>query len=292
MLNGISCAMKIIRRPEWLKKKIVFDQGHTTSALLNDLNLNTVCCEAKCPNISECFKAKHATFLILGKYCTRHCQFCNVEKRNPEPPDSSEPKKIALAVKKLGLQHVVVTSVTRDDLKDGGSSAFSKTIFQIKKISPIPSIEILIPDFKNNPQAIKCVVQTKPEIIGHNLETVPRLYSLRPGSNYESSLLVLKLIKEFDKTILTKSALMLGLGEKEDELIKVLEDLRKVECDFLALGQYLRPSLKNVEVTEYIPPEKFADYKQTALSLGFKHVESDPYVRSSYRAAEYLPTSR
>jgi lipoic acid synthetase len=286
---------KTLRRPEWLKKKIVFDQGRATGALLKDLGLNTVCHEAKCPNISECFKQKHATFLILGKYCTRCCQFCNVEKRKPEDVDGNEPQKVALAVKKMGLKHAVVTSVTRDDLVDGGGSMFAKTTEEIRRVISCGNkeqkitIELLIPDFKTDETVLNSVVRSKPDIIGHNLETVPRLYSLRAGSDYRRSLFVLKLIKKIDASIHTKSALMLGLGEEEKELVEVLEDLRNAGCDFLALGQYLRPSLKNVAVAEYIPPEKFVDYKKIALSLGFKHVESAPYVRSSYHAAEYLP---
>ena len=296
--------MDITRRPVWLKKKIEFEESRSTRSLLNSIGLNTVCKEAKCPNISECFKRRHATFLILGKYCTRHCSFCNVEKStlrprsglmvsevepsNPQTPDSGEPKKVALAVKKLRLKHVIITSVTRDDLPDGGASLFIETVSEIRKWPGSPHIELLIPDFKGDAKTIKTITGSKPDIIGHNLETVPRLYGFRPEANYKTSLRVLKLIKETDKNIYTKSALMLGLGEKEGEVMETMEDLRKAECDFLALGQYLRPSEKNVEVQEYVPPEKFDAYKSRALSLGFKHVESGPFVRSSYLASEYL----
>lgn len=275
-------------RPEWLKKKIEFDSGRTTSILLSELKLNTVCKEARCPNISECFKKHQASFLILGRHCSRHCCFCSVEKLEPEPVDSGEPERVALAVKKLGLKYIVITSVTRDDLADGGAGLFIKTVQEIKKLSPAPSIELLIPDFKGDPQIIAKVAQSRPEILGHNIETVPRLYSLRPEADYQRSIRVLKSIKEANPDISTKSALMVGLGEKKDEVAGVMEDLRNVCCDFLALGQYLRPSIKHAEVVEYITPEEFDEYKSLALSLGFKHVESSPYVRSSYRAAEYL----
>lgn len=279
--------MKIKRRPQWLKKKIDFDRTHATRALLNQFGLNTVCQEAKCPNISECFKNKHATFLILGKYCTRNCSFCNVEKLKPLPLDEDEPKKVACAVKAMGLKHAVITSVTRDDLPDGGACVFIKTVSEIRKLSGAITIELLIPDFNGDEKNIRDAAKNKPDIIGHNIETVPRLYSLRPQADYRRSLLVLKYIKDADKNIRTKSALMLGLGEKKDEVIGVMKDLRKVGCDFLALGQYLQPSIKNIEVAEYIPPEQFQRYKSQAIKMGFKHVESGPYVRSSYRATHF-----
>jgi lipoic acid synthetase len=276
-----------MRKPEWLRKKIDFDRGRATSALMAELDLNTVCKEAKCPNISECYQKHHATFLILGKKCTRHCSFCNVEKTAPLLVDPDEPVRVARAVEKMGLKHVVITSVTRDDLADGGASLFARTVAEIKKSGNV-DIELLIPDLKADKNALQTVVLSKPKIIGHNVETVPRLYSLRPGADYKRSIAVLKIIKEIDAGILTKSALMLGLGEKEDEVLKTVDDLREVGCDFLALGQYLRPALKNTEVVEYIPPERFENYKAKAYSLGFKHVESAPYVRSSYHASVYL----
>lgn len=283
--------MEPMRKPEWLKKKIDFDRARATSALMKDLDLNTVCKEAKCPNISECYQKHHATFLILGKNCTRHCSFCNVEKAVPLLADLDEPLRVARAVEKMSLKHVVITSVTRDDLADGGASLFARTVTEIKKSSNA-DIELLIPDFKADENAIRTVVQSKPRIIGHNVETVPRLYSHRPEADYKRSLSVLKMIKEIDASIFTKSALMLGLGEKEDEVLKTAGDLRKAGCDFLSLGQYLRPAFKNTEVVEYISPERFENYKAKALSLGFKHVESAPYVRSSYRASVYLKDLR
>lgn len=280
--------MNTLRKPEWLKKKIDFDSGRQTNKLLSSLNLNTVCREAKCPNISECFKNSHATFLILGSSCSRRCLFCNVEKALPQPIDKTEPCRVAEAVLKLKLKHVVITSVTRDDLPDGGASHFAQTIKEIKKLPGVINVELLVPDFKGMYSSILKITENSPQIIGHNLETVPRLYHLRPQADYQTSLDILKTVKKIDPHIHTKSALMLGLGENEKEVIKVMEDLRRIECDFLALGQYLRPSLNNTEVAAYIHPQQFEKYKTIALSLGFKHVESAPYVRSSYRAGKYL----
>lgn len=280
--------MKNLRRPEWLKKKIDFDKNRETSLLLNSFGLNTVCQEAKCPNISECFKNHHATFLILGKSCTRHCRFCAVDKSTLLSLDPKEPKKIAECVKKMKLKHVVITSVTRDDLDDGGATQFAKTVLEIKKLDTNPRIELLIPDFKGRDLSLKIVSECRPAIIGHNVETVPRLYAFRPEASYRLSLKVLETLKKIDASIYTKSALLLGLGENKNEVINTLKDLKKVQCDFLALGQYLRPTLNNIEVAEYITPEKFLNYKEEALNLGFKHVESNPYVRSSYNAANYI----
>ncbi|OIO36145.1 MAG: lipoyl synthase [Candidatus Omnitrophica bacterium CG1_02_44_16] len=278
------------RRPEWLKKKIEFNNGSQTSALLNGLGLNTVCREAKCPNISECYKNAHAAFLILGRYCTRDCSFCNVEKQEPLALDPKEPARVALAVAKMGLKHVVITSVTRDDLSDGGAQTFVDTVKEIKKASPDKKImiELLIPDLLGDTRSLETLASSLPDIIAHNLETVPRLYNFRPKANYARSLFVLKHVKITNPKIRTKSALILGLGEKEKEVTDVLEDLRMVDCDFLALGQYLQPSLKHTKVTEYITPDQFSCYKKLALRLGFKHVESGPYVRSSFLAASYL----
>ncbi|MEK7849801.1 MAG: lipoyl synthase [Candidatus Omnitrophota bacterium] len=278
------------RRPEWLKKKIEFDKGRQTSALLNELGLNTVCREAKCPNISECYKNAHAAFLILGRYCTRNCSFCNVEKQKPDEPDPDEPGKVARAVATMGLKHVVVTSVTRDDLADGGAAMFVNTVKEIRKIRSRKkiTIELLIPDLRGDVQALETVAGSLPDIIAHNLETVPRLYNFRPRANYARSIFVLKHVKKTNGKIRTKSALMLGLGEKEKEVTDAMEDLKVVGCDFLALGQYLRPSLKHTEIAEYIAPGQFQRYKALALQKGFKHVESGPYVRSSFLAASYL----
>lgn len=284
MTNGIRKDAPL-RKPEWLKKKIEFDQGQATSALLKKLKINTVCREARCPNISECFKKHYATFLILGRNCTRRCMFCNVEKNTPDPVDRKEPQRIAQAVKALGLRHVVITSVTRDDLSDGGASSFIETV---QKIKGLATIELLIPDFLGHPAAIETVAKSKPDILGHNVETVPRLYCLRVGADYKRSLRTLAHAKKTNKNLKTKSALMLGLGEEKHEVVRVLEDLRKIGCDFLALGQYLRPSIKNTKVVCYITPEDFKNYKTIALQMGFAHVESGPYVRSSAMAERYL----
>lgn len=278
--------MQIARRPEWLKKKIEFASGRPTGALLNAIGIHTVCREAKCPNISECFKKHHATFLILGKFCTRACLFCNVEKQQPLPYDPKEPGKVAEAVEKMDLKHVVVTSVTRDDLKDGGASAFADTVRSIRQ-ARAATIELLVPDFGGEPGSIESVARSNPEIFGHNVETVPRLYALRPKANYARSLYVLKHAKKTNQGLHTKSALMLGLGEKEEEVLDVMKDLISVGCDFLAIGQYLAPSMKHAPVAEYIPPEQFLSYKKIGLELGFKHIEAAPYVRSSYNAENY-----
>jgi lipoic acid synthetase len=279
---------KVPRRPPWLKKKIEFDHGRATSALLAAAGVATVCREAKCPNISECFKKNHATFLILGKHCTRSCAFCNVEKQQPQDPDPEEPRKVARAAARLDLAHVVITSVTRDDLFDGGASFFCETVAAIKKGNKKRTLELLIPDFKGDLRALASVVASAPDVLGHNMETVPRLYGLRPRADYARSLFVLKYAKKCDKNMLTKSALMLGLGEEEKEVLATMEDLRSVGCDFLALGQYLRPSLRHTEVVAYIDPEKFLFYKTAGLNMGFRHIEAAPYVRSSYNAKDYF----
>ncbi|TBR14992.1 lipoyl synthase [bacterium] len=287
ILNGTS----IVRKPSWLNKKIELGKCRQVSELLSGLKLNTVCQEALCPNISECFSQNTATFLILGDTCTRACGFCAVNKGLPGQIDDLEPDKIAEAVNRLGLDYVVITSVTRDDLGDGGAGVFACTISSIRKIKRCVKIELLIPDFKGNTDALKKVVDAAPDVIGHNLETVPSLYSIaRPQADYRRSLEVLKSIKKLVSTnkIYTKSGLMLGLGEKEGEVSDVLLDLRNVDCDFLSLGQYLCPGNKNLAVEEFVHPEKFLEYKQKALEMGFLYVESGPYVRSSYRAAGYF----
>lgn len=281
--------MASTRRPEWLKKKIDFDSRRTTDALLSELDLSTVCREAKCPNTSECFKDKHATFLILGKHCTRSCSFCHIDKSAaPGPPDPDEPRRVALGVQRLQLRHVVVTSVTRDDLADAGAAAFAQTTRAIRALMPLTTIELLIPDFGGASTSLEIVTKSRPDVIGHNLETVPRLYSLRPRANYETSLHLLGRVKKTDQDIKTKSSLMLGLGERTEEVMQVLKDLRREDCDFLTLGQYLQPSLEQTPVVAYITPSQFEAYRSIALAMGFKHVASGPYVRSSWRAAEAL----
>ncbi|MDL1970167.1 MAG: lipoyl synthase [Candidatus Desulfofervidaceae bacterium] len=278
-----------MRKPPWLNKKIDLKACHTLKLLLKDLKLHTICEEAGCPNISECFSKRTATFLILGDICTRNCRFCGVKKGKPCPVDEGEPERVAEAVRRLNLRHVVITSVTRDDLPDGGAEQFAQTILSIKKTMAKITIEVLIPDFKGNRRAIERVIETGPDVIGHNIETVPRLYpDVRQAADYFRSLEVLKTVKTLSNGIYTKSGLMLGLGEEEGEVLEVFKALREAECDFLSLGQYLPPSLKAYPVKEYIHPDKFDDYKEKALSLGFLYVASGPYVRSSYLAEEYL----
>jgi lipoic acid synthetase len=277
------------RRPAWLKKKISLRECVAMRAALGSLRLSTVCQEAACPNMGECFGRGEATFLILGDVCTRGCAFCAVKKGEPLPLDKEEPLRVAAAVKQLALRHTVITSVTRDDLPDGGASAFTETIEAIRRLTPEVTIEVLIPDFSLNRQALFALWGAKPDIIGHNVETVPRLYPrVRRQADYARSLAVLALIKEFDSQTRTKSGIMMGLGETEQEVEEVFDDLRKVQCDFLSVGQYLSPGRAHEPVHEYLSPEQFSLYKEKALSRGFAYVASGPYVRSSYHAADYL----
>lgn len=278
--------MQILKQPLWLRKKIHLNSDlDFTKKILNEFNLNTVCQSARCPNIFDCFSKKIATFLILGNRCTRNCGFCSIEKGQPEIIDGDEPDKIAEAVFRLGLKHIVITSVTRDDLNDGGSAQFVQTIEAIRKRNNTNlTIEVLVPDFKGNKIDIKRIVDANPDIFGHNIETVPRLYKrIRPEADYRRSLNVLKFAKEINSDLITKSGLMLGLGETGEEVISVMKDLRSANCDMLAIGQYLRPSLKQAEVREFISPGKFIKYKEVGYSLGFKNVQSGPFVRSSYQ---------
>jgi len=278
----------IQRKPKWLHKKVFFSGKKDVDILLKDIGIHTVCQEAMCPNMSECFSKKLATFMILGDTCTRRCTFCNVAKGKPSELDLEEPKKVAKAVIALGLRHVVITSVTRDDLSDGGAEIFYQCVQEIKKMDKAITVELLIPDLKNNKEALKVIANCGAEIIGHNMETVPRLYEVRRGANYKRSLDVLQTLKEFNPNIKTKSALMLGLGEREDELEKVLQDLLDVNCTLLTMGQYLAPSKVHTAVIEFVRPEKFEEYGQKALDMGFEFVKSSPYTRSSYMAHEYF----
>ncbi|MFA5199792.1 MAG: lipoyl synthase [Candidatus Omnitrophota bacterium] len=276
-------------KPAWLNKKIDLKSCSRVKETLRDLRLNTVCEQAMCPNIGECFERNEATFLILGRNCTRMCSFCNIEKKRPVAPDPGEPARVASAVVRFGLKHVVITSVTRDDLADGGAEMFAETVLSIKNKSPQSAIEVLIPDFKHSLDALKIVIDSGPDIIAHNIETVPSLYPfVRRGADYARSISLLRAIKKMSSQIKTKSGLMLGLGEKQEEVNLVMEDLRLVKCDFLSLGQYLAPSVKHYPVKEYIAPEAFDYYKKRGRQLGFLHIESSPYVRSSYKAGEYL----
>jgi len=277
-----------MKKPSWLNKKIDFEKCIKVKRILRKFNLHTICEEAMCPNISECFFKKAVSFLLLGNVCSYNCKFCAVKKGKPLSPDTQEPKNIARVVKLLGIKGVVLTSVCRPDLEDEGLSQFLKTIKEIRKLTPQVLIEVLIPNFSQK-SLIDNLIKEHPQIIAHNLETVERLHpSVKKGTSYKDSLKLLKLIKEKDKTIFTKSGLLLGIGEKPKEVIKTLIDLRKVNCDFLSLGQCLRPSPEKMEVKEYLPLEKFNFYREKALELGFKHVESSPYVRSSYKVLSYF----
>lgn len=273
-------------KPDWLKVRV--NRGTASNEvqeILSTLKLHTVCEEAACPNCGECFGRHTATFMILGKYCTRNCTFCNVTKAIPTEVDLDEPKNVALAVKELKLKHVVITSVTRDDLQDGGASQFAACIREIRKLNEKVVIEVLIPDFKGDLDALKIVADEKPQIINHNIETAPRLYpNLRPMAIYERSLELLARVKELNPNIVTKSGFMVGVGEKKDEVIAVMQDLLAHQCEILTIGQYLAPSKSHYPVFEYVHPDIFEEYKNIALKMGFRYVASSPLVRSSYLA--------
>ena len=277
------------KKPEWLRKKLVPNAQKEMENLLGEHGLHTICQEAKCPNISECYANKNATFLILGNICTRRCSYCNVHTGLPTEVDLSEVEKVTDSVKRLGLRFVVITSPARDDLKDGGAEQFYRVTQNILKESPGTQVEILIPDFKAKEESLQRAVDSGAVIIGHNVETVPSLYKIRKNATYQRSLDVLKRLKELggDK-IKTKSALMVGLGETEEEMVQVFKDLIEVGCKFLSIGQYLAPSGDYAKVKEFVRPEQFERYKKIALDLGFEFVHSTPYARSSYMAHEYL----
>lgn len=274
------------KKPAWLKKQLPSGNAfESVRCLIENGRLHTVCQEAKCPNIWECFSNQTATFLILGPICTRNCRFCAVTHGNPEAPDPEEPARIAQAAAALQLSHVVVTSVTRDDLPDGGALVFSQTIQAIRQVLQKPTIEVLIPDFLGNIQSLHTVMDACPHVVNHNIETVPRLYDrVRKGADYQRSLTLLKRAKQYNSSLPTKSGIMLGLGEHPDEIRASLEDLLSVGCDMLTIGQYLQPSKMHVPVDRYVSPEEFENWKQTALQMGFKRVASGPFVRSSYHA--------
>lgn len=276
-------------KPAWLNKKISLRECAEVKTVLKDLRLNTVCQEALCPNIGECFNRRQATFIILGTICTRACCFCGVTKGVPLALDADEPRRIAQAVERLGLTHLVLTSVTRDDLTDGGAWAFAETVFFLRSGNRKIMIETLIPDFKAEPQALRVLVNAAPDIISHNLETVPRLYKeIRPtGASYNRSLEVLTRLKNIAPKIPLKSGLMLGLGEQEEEILNALDDLIKAGCSYLSIGQYLAPSARHIPVAEYLEPKIFKKYEAEAYQRGFSYVKSGPYVRSSYAAADY-----
>jgi lipoic acid synthetase len=278
----------VARKPDWIRVKAPSSPAyHETRALMRGLDLHTVCEEAACPNIGECWAKKHATFMILGAVCTRACAFCNVATGRPDRLDPHEPDNVARAVAELGLEHVVITSVDRDDLDDGGAGQFIRVIDRIRAAAPATTIEILTPDFLNKKGAIEAVAAAKPDVFNHNLETVPRLYPrIRPGARYFHSLRLLQRVKEIDPTLFTKSGLMVGLGESKDELYQVMDDLRSAGVDFLTLGQYLQPTPKHAAVERFVPPAEFADYARMAYGKGFLVVAASPLTRSSYHAGD------
>lgn len=253
--------------------------------MMREKNLHTVCEEARCPNIGECWNHKTATFLILGDTCTRGCRFCAIDKGKPLALDPEEPRNVALTVKDLGLNHIVITSVNRDDLPDGGAAHFARTVFWVKNLNPGIRVELLIPDFEGNPNALKTVLDSGIEILNHNVETVPRLYGkVRPGHTYECSRNILKTAKSMRPEVLTKTGLMLGVGETREEVLATLEDLRANDVDIVTLGQYLQPSPRQLKVDRYLTPDEFQEFKSAGERLGYRHVESGPLVRSSYHA--------
>ena len=278
----------IKKKPYWIRTKILDTKNYfKTKEIINTKKLHTICQEASCPNISECWSKRHATFMIMGDTCTRACAFCNVKTGKPTFLNPSEPKRIAQATKELNLKHVVITSVDRDDLDDGGANHFSKVIVETRKINKNTTIEVLTPDFLRKGEAYKKVVDANPDVFNHNIETVPSLYrSVRPGSRYFASVDLLKSVKKINKTIFTKSGIMLGLGETTDEVLQVMDDLISANVDFLTIGQYLQPSAKHYPLNRYVHPEEFQKLKELALLKGFLIVSSSPLTRSSYHADE------
>jgi len=280
-------------KPEWFR--VSYDQEAVSEILgmMDRLSLNTVCTEAHCPNISECFRKRSATFMIMGRNCTRNCRFCAVSKGALDALDPDEPENVARAAKEMGLKHVVITSVTRDDLPDGGAAHFADTVRAVKNALPGASVEVLIPDFKGAAESLDMVLAARPEVLGHNVETVPSLYStVRPEADYKRSVGVLKYMKEKAPDLLTKTGVMVGLGETEDELKAVMRDLVDIGCDIMTIGQYLRPSKEHLEVAEYVTPETFARYKKLGKEMGIRFIASGPLVRSSYKAAEAVEAIR
>ncbi len=273
-------------KPSWLRVHMPSGPIQAqVKTMMRSSQLHTICEEANCPNMGECWGRGTATFLILGDVCTRSCRFCAVKRGRPGTVDWSEPARVAEAVARMGLRHVVITSVNRDELYDGGANIYAETVRQIRQQAPECTVELLIPDLLGDREALGIIVQECPEILGHNLETVPRLYRfVRPQATYQRSLKVLRMAKELDPTAITKSGIMLGLGETRDEIAEVMNDLRAVDCDIMTLGQYLRPTETHLPVVRYVTPEEFSDLKVVGLNAGFRWVESGPLVRSSYRA--------
>ena len=276
------------RKPPWIRVKAPGSpEYHATRRLMRELQLNTVCEEAACPNIGECWKEKHATVMILGAVCTRACTFCNVATGRPDLLDPHEPERVGEGVAALGLAHIVITSVDRDDLEDGGAGHFARTIAAIRRASPATTIEVLVPDFLRKERAIETVIAARPDVLNHNLETVPRLYAeVRPGARYFHSLRLLDQAKRIDSGVFTKSGIMVGLGEERAEVLQVMEDLRSAEVDFLTIGQYLQPTPKHHAVARFVTPDEFEGYRRQALGKGFLTVSASPLTRSSYHAGE------
>jgi lipoyl synthase len=276
------------RLPEWVRRTVLnTEENRHVRQILKSQGLNTICESGRCPNKGECWSKGTATFMLMGSVCTRTCRFCAVNKGRPEPLDPTEPQRIVEAAKQMGLRHIVLTSVNRDELPDQGSNHFAATIRALYEEIPGIAVEVLTPDFQGHRECIATVLEAKPTVYNHNVETVPRLYKrVRPGSKYQRSLDVLRMSKEIDKNIHTKSGLMLGLGETREEVVEVMRDLRAVGCNFLTLGQYLRPTRDNLPVQRYVTPEEFDDLGKTGWELGFNMVHSGPLVRSSYHAGE------
>jgi lipoic acid synthetase len=275
-------------KPDWIRVKAPISKEYeATKNLISELKLNTVCQEAACPNIGECWAKAHATVMILGSVCTRACRFCNVKTGRPDLLDPHEPERLAIAVSKLKLSHVVITSVDRDDLDDGGANHFAECIRRIRETSPSTTIEVLTPDFLKKDGAIEIVVKAKPDVYNHNVETVPSLYKkIRPGARYYHSINLLHKVKELDPSIFTKSGMMVGLGESKEEVIQVMEDLRAADVDFLTIGQYLQPTKNHAEVARFVTPEEFDFLGRTAFAKGFLMASASPLTRSSYHAGE------
>jgi lipoic acid synthetase len=278
----------LVQKPKWLRRQLPTGPDYEkVRGMIRGDRLHTVCQEAKCPNMWECFSQKTATFLILGSRCTRDCRFCSVLPGPLEPPDPGEPARVADVAHQMGLKYVVVTSVTRDDVSDGGASLFAQTIKEIRHRMADACVEVLIPDFQGNKDALKTVLLARPDVLNHNIETVPRLYPrVRPQAEYQRSLDILQWAYDYDSALPTKSGLMLGLGEKQQEVENTLEDLRAAHCRVLTLGQYLQPSKKHLPVDRFVPPEEFDEWRKKAIKIGFTEVASGPFVRSSYHAKE------